>query len=400
MIEFESAGVVVPGPRGEDVRILEPVTCTFPERRVSVIGPNGSGKSTLVRLINGLALPDSGAVRVNGLDTVTDGPAVRRQVGFVFTDPDSQLVMPTVVEDVVLSLRRSLVDRPSRRSESTTSSTTVGITSCESGSVKTKPTWRRTAGPSVTVSRPLTRTAPLSGSARPLINRTRVDFPEPFGPMTLTRRSGRVPVTGSRIRTSSPPGPGTTTSADSNSIMARPDGGPVGLLPLRQQRREGAVDGGRDDGGAEALEDVSEQERQHAELEGVRGGQAQSQLQPGRADRVDDDEGSHRAGAHDRRGGQGQAALADPFDQPTDHECRQDEREQIPAGSAEQHADAGLALGEDRRTGSTDRQVQQHRESAATCAEHRTGEQYGEGLESDRHPASQLPAGPHGAGRD
>lgn len=115
MIEFESADVVVPGPGGEDVRILEPVTGTLPERRVSVIGPNGSGKSTLVRLINGLALPDSGAVRVNGLDTVTDGPAVRRQVGFVFTDPDSQLVMPTVVEDVVLSLRRLGLSTKDRR---------------------------------------------------------------------------------------------------------------------------------------------------------------------------------------------------------------------------------------------------------------------------------------------
>lgn len=105
MIEFESASVLVPGPAG-DLRILEPVTCTLSERRVSVIGPNGSGKSTLARLINGLALPDHGAVRVDGLDTVTDGPAVRRKVGFVFTDPDAQLVMPTVVEDVLLSLRR------------------------------------------------------------------------------------------------------------------------------------------------------------------------------------------------------------------------------------------------------------------------------------------------------
>ncbi len=115
MIEFESASVVVPGPRGDDVRILEPVTCTLAERRVSVIGPNGSGKSTLVRLINGLALPDRGAVRVNGLDTVTDGPAVRRQVGFVFTDPDAQLVMPTVVEDVLLSLRRLDLTSAERR---------------------------------------------------------------------------------------------------------------------------------------------------------------------------------------------------------------------------------------------------------------------------------------------
>lgn len=88
------------------VTLLEPTTCTLSERRIAVIGANGSGKSTLARLTNGLALPSAGTVRVNGLDTGRDGAAVRRQVGFVFTDPDAQLVMPTPVEDVALSLRR------------------------------------------------------------------------------------------------------------------------------------------------------------------------------------------------------------------------------------------------------------------------------------------------------
>ena len=94
-------------PGGERVvTLLEPTTCTLTERRIAVIGANGSGKSTLARLTNGLALPSAGTVRVNGLDTGRDGAAVRRQVGFVFTDPDAQLVMPTPVEDVALSLRR------------------------------------------------------------------------------------------------------------------------------------------------------------------------------------------------------------------------------------------------------------------------------------------------------
>ena len=95
-------------------RVLEDVTVRLPERRVGVIGANGSGKSTFVRLLNGLVLPDAGRVRVNGLDTRTDGRAVRRQVGFCFTNPDAQIVMPTVREDVGFGLRRRSLSRPER----------------------------------------------------------------------------------------------------------------------------------------------------------------------------------------------------------------------------------------------------------------------------------------------
>ncbi|WP_237742584.1 energy-coupling factor ABC transporter ATP-binding protein [Actinopolymorpha alba] len=76
------------------------------ERRVGVIGANGSGKSTFARLLNGLVIPSEGVVEVGGFNTRTDGREVRRQVGFVFTDPDAQIVMPTVAEDVAFGLRR------------------------------------------------------------------------------------------------------------------------------------------------------------------------------------------------------------------------------------------------------------------------------------------------------
>ncbi|MER6944288.1 ABC transporter ATP-binding protein [Nonomuraea sp. NPDC000554] len=86
--------------------VLRGITATLAERRIGVVGANGSGKSTLARLINGLALPTSGRVTVQGLDTRRDAAAIRRGVGFLFTDPDAQIVMPTVAEDVAFSLRR------------------------------------------------------------------------------------------------------------------------------------------------------------------------------------------------------------------------------------------------------------------------------------------------------
>ncbi|HEY5516004.1 MAG TPA: ABC transporter ATP-binding protein [Pengzhenrongella sp.] len=115
MIAFESVTVLAEGaPGAPEVTILEAVDLTLTERRVAVIGANGSGKSTLARLANGLVLPTTGRVLVDGLDTAHDGAAVRRRVGFVFTDPDAQLVMPTPREDVALSLRRLRIDATAR----------------------------------------------------------------------------------------------------------------------------------------------------------------------------------------------------------------------------------------------------------------------------------------------
>ncbi|NLA35407.1 MAG: ABC transporter ATP-binding protein [Actinobacteria bacterium] len=105
MIELRGASVVV-HTTGGDVTVLRPTTVAIPEGLVAIIGANGSGKSTFARLLNGLVEPTSGSVLIDGLDSRSDGKAVRRNVGFVFTDPNAQLVMPTVVEDVALSLRR------------------------------------------------------------------------------------------------------------------------------------------------------------------------------------------------------------------------------------------------------------------------------------------------------
>ena len=77
----------------------------------AVIGYSGAVKSTLVRLINGLITPSTGTVYVDALNPVTDGKLVRRRVGFVFSDAESQIVMPRVAEDVAFSLRRFKLPR-------------------------------------------------------------------------------------------------------------------------------------------------------------------------------------------------------------------------------------------------------------------------------------------------
>ena len=87
-------------------RVLRDLSLTLTERRIGIVGANGSGKSTLVRLINGLITPDAGTVTVDGLLVAKNAREVRRRVGFIFTNPDNQIVMPTVEEDVAFSLRK------------------------------------------------------------------------------------------------------------------------------------------------------------------------------------------------------------------------------------------------------------------------------------------------------
>lgn len=86
--------------------VVENVSLVLAEHRIGIVGANGSGKSTLARMINGLVTPTAGRVRVDGLDVARHGREVRRRVGFVFTNADNQIVMPTVREDVAFSLRR------------------------------------------------------------------------------------------------------------------------------------------------------------------------------------------------------------------------------------------------------------------------------------------------------
>ncbi len=85
--------------------------------RVAVLGPNGAGKTTLVLHLNGILVPGRGTVTVSGLPVVKENlTEVRRRVGLVFQDPDDQLFMGSVRDDVAfgprnLGIRGAELDR-------------------------------------------------------------------------------------------------------------------------------------------------------------------------------------------------------------------------------------------------------------------------------------------------
>ncbi len=74
--------------------------------RVALMGPTGSGKSTLLDNLVGLKQPQTGKVWIQGIPVEPKTlPQVRRHIGFSFQDPDDQLFMPTILEDVTFGPR-------------------------------------------------------------------------------------------------------------------------------------------------------------------------------------------------------------------------------------------------------------------------------------------------------
>jgi len=87
-----------------------------PGERVALLGPNGAGKTTLILHLNGILLPSAGEITIGGLPVAKENfKEIRRRVGVVFQDPDDQLFMPTVRDDVAfgpanLGLRGEALD--------------------------------------------------------------------------------------------------------------------------------------------------------------------------------------------------------------------------------------------------------------------------------------------------
>jgi len=84
--------------------VLEPLTLRLSEARIGILGRNGSGKTTLLRLMAGLIAPESGSVRVDGVDPFSDRKATLTALGILFQNPDHQILFPTVEEELAFGL--------------------------------------------------------------------------------------------------------------------------------------------------------------------------------------------------------------------------------------------------------------------------------------------------------
>ena len=116
------------------VTALSDVSLTLGEgEHVAVLGANGSGKSTLVRLVNGILLPDSGAVTVDGIDTrdETHARELRERVGVVFQHPDDQIVATSVEDDIAFGPENLGLARDEIRVRVDDALAAVGLTGLE-----------------------------------------------------------------------------------------------------------------------------------------------------------------------------------------------------------------------------------------------------------------------------
>ncbi|MBX2989930.1 MAG: ATP-binding cassette domain-containing protein [Bacteroidetes bacterium] len=105
MISVDSVTYRYPG---SDCDSLNDVSAAFQSASfAAIMGANGSGKSTLARMLNGLLIPATGNIIVDGMSTADSGSlsAIRRKVGLVFQDPNLQMTSPTVERELAFGLQ-------------------------------------------------------------------------------------------------------------------------------------------------------------------------------------------------------------------------------------------------------------------------------------------------------
>ncbi len=86
--------------------VLRDIDLHFKENKIGLIGDNGSGKSTLARLLNGLVVADKGLISVYGFDAARQAKILPALVGFIFQNPDHQIIFPTVIEELSFGLEQ------------------------------------------------------------------------------------------------------------------------------------------------------------------------------------------------------------------------------------------------------------------------------------------------------
>src|SRR5215469_7404214 len=99
VVPKRGGSLAIPALRGVNLQVLQ-------GEYLVILGHNGSGKSTLARHCNALLLPDSGRVLVSGIDTrdTLKQRTIRESVGFIFQNPDNQIIATVVEDDVAWAL--------------------------------------------------------------------------------------------------------------------------------------------------------------------------------------------------------------------------------------------------------------------------------------------------------
>ena len=133
MLEFREVSFAYAGPDG-GTSALRDVTLTLAEGElVALLGRNGSGKSTLTLMANGLLLPSSGEVLVDGMNTSAEETLwdVRGRVGVVLQNPDNQIVSTFVEEDVAFGPENLGIPRSEIRERVDNALAAVGLAGME-----------------------------------------------------------------------------------------------------------------------------------------------------------------------------------------------------------------------------------------------------------------------------